>query len=112
MLPAWTDWNSLFRVVGSSCIDLQPEGEIRRRLSEWIRLRLQPSTEKQVELTHARFQGFKIQLYCLGLIDTRMVDRPGRDVAVPVLVWALTELGRATLAHLMAAKKVHKPQAV
>jgi hypothetical protein len=98
-------WNAAFQVFGLACIELASGLDLYRRLSAWIEDHFERG-EISVSITERSMDKLKLQLYCLGLIEKRVIEVAAGDKTQPVSVWALTDNGRIALADLVAAKKV------
>ncbi len=106
-----TTWNALFETVGRKCMNPTSGEEIWPEFTEM-------ADHIKYELTDESRRMIKLQLFALGLIEFRWEvryreayrsspDSYGDTISIPdnVLVWALTETGRAALGNLAGVKR-------
>lgn len=86
-------WSEVFVAVAMKAIELPTLREIETELSTWI---AEHANSFDVVLTEDSLQKVMLQLFTLGLIETRWLQ-PGR-------VWGLTDRGRVLLGELRGLK--------
>ena len=97
-------WNAVFKIVGLACVELASGLDLYRRLSAWVAQHFERG-KATVSITERSMDKIKLQLFCLGVIEKRVIEVSAGDRTQPVSVWALTEYGRTALSDLVAVKK-------
>ncbi len=79
-------WNAAFQVFGLACVELASGLDLYRRLSAWIAERFERG-RATVSMTERSMDKLKLQFFCLGLIEKRVIEVSAGDKTQPVSVW-------------------------